>query len=190
MARPCLRMRNSLKPGLEGIKWRKIVIIPWTRSLLQLLEDTCRIIMWSCYKKGLPISSKRQLIRFLQFTAWRQHILRKRKVLLRLEAKPRCILNRGINHLVCQLDRTCLRLCLVENSVTVFLLITSLGKTRIGVGIFEPQAVLIDKVDPETDIPIGLLSSHNDLYQSQVILLPLHPDPTFLNGTLSTTTTN
>ncbi len=43
------------------------MIITWTRSLLQLPEDTCHIIMWSRNKKGLPILAKRQLIGFLQY---------------------------------------------------------------------------------------------------------------------------
>src|SRR5260370_4019914 len=169
----------SLGPDLESIKWRKIVIISWARCLLKLLEDTCNIIMWSCHKKGLPIFSKRQLIRFLQFTAWCQHKLRERKILIGLEAKLRCILNRCINHLVCQLDRTLLSLFLVDNSVTDFVLITSMGKTCIGKRIFEPQAVLIYKVDTKTYIIIRLLPCQKDLYKSQVILLPVGTDPTF-----------
>src|SRR6266566_5228271 len=169
----------SLKPDLESIKWRQKVIIIWTSGLLQLLENTCRIIMWSCNKKGLPIFSKRQLIWFLQFTTWFQQILRERKVLLRLEAKARCILNRGINHLVCQLDRAFLWRCPTENSAADFVLITSPGKTRIGICIFESQAVHIYQVATKTDIPIRLLAGQKDLYHSRVILLPVASDQTF-----------
>src|SRR5256885_2497837 len=112
-------------PDLHNIERRQIMIITLTRSLLQLPEDTGRIIMWSRNKKGLPIFAKRQLIRFLQFTAWCQQILRIRKILFRLEAKLRSIINRLINHLVCQFDRTFLWLQLAENFVTDFVLITS-----------------------------------------------------------------
>src|SRR5712692_832265 len=163
---------NWLQPGLEGINWHQIIIIPWTSSLLQLLEDACSIIIRPSHKKGLPISSKRQLIRFLQFTAWGQQILRECEILLRLEAKLRCILDRCINHLVCQLDRTRRRFCLSENSAKHFVLITSTGKTRIGKRIFNPKAVLVYKVDTKTDIAIRLLPGHKNLDQSRIILLP------------------
>src|SRR6266567_4907527 len=147
----------AVQLGLEGINWHQIVIIPWASSLLKLLEDACSVIIRPGHKKGLPISSKRQLIRFLQFTAWSQQILREREILLRLEAKLRCILNRCINHLVCQLDRTHRRFCLSENFAKHFVLITNTGKTRIGKRIFNPQAVLIYQVDPKTDLTIRLL---------------------------------
>src|SRR6266550_5764055 len=172
-------------PDLHNIKWRQIIIIPWTRSLLELPEDTCHIIMWSRDKKGLPIFAKRQLIRLLKFTAWCQQILRIRKILFRLEAKLRSIFNRCINHLVCQLDRTLLRLCLAENFVTDFALITSKGQTRVAKRIFEPQAILIYKVGAKTGITIRLPPGQKDLYKSQVILLPVVTDQTFKNRKVS-----
>src|SRR5437763_10535884 len=89
-----------------------------TSSLLELPDDLLSIITWSRNKKGLAIFPKCQLIRFLQFTAWGQQILRERKFLLWLEAKLCCILNRCINHLACQLERTCHWNHLVENPVT------------------------------------------------------------------------
>src|SRR5436305_2461203 len=174
----------------HNIERRQIMIITWTSSLLQLPHDTCRIIMWSRNKKGLPILAKRQLIRFFQLTARCQHILRIRKILFRLEAKLRSIIDRLINHLVCQLDRTLLRLCLTENSVTDFALITSKGQTRVAKRIFEPQAILIYKVGAKTDITVRLPPGQKDLYKSHVILIPVVTDQAFKNRKVSSTANN
>src|SRR6266849_3967720 len=180
----------SLKPDLENIKWYQIVIITWTRRLLQLFEDTFRIIIWSRHKKGLSIFSKRQIVRFIQFTAWCQHILRERVVLFRCEAKLCCILNRCINHLVGQLDRTLHRLHLVEHFARDFVVITSTREARPGKGIFKPQAELIYKVCSKTYITVRLLPGQNDLYQSQIIRLPVGIDPAFVKRKLASATNN
>src|SRR5205085_8087844 len=55
------------------------------------------------------------------------------------------------------------------------------GKTRVGKRIFQSQAVLIYKKDTKADIAIGLLPGQKNLYQSQVILLPVVTDQTFVN---------
>src|SRR2546421_9557699 len=171
----------SLKPMLHEIESRQIMIITWTRSLLQLPEDTCHIIMCSRNKKGLPILAKRHLIGFLQFTAWCQQKLRIRKIFFRLEAKLCSIINRLINHLVCQFDWTLLWLQLAEYFVTNFVLITSKGKTRVAKRIFDPQAVLINKVGSKTDITIRLPPGQKNLYKCHIILLPVVTDQTFKN---------
>src|SRR6266404_1996673 len=148
------------------------------------------IIIWSCDKKGLSISPKRQIVRFFQFTARRKHILCERIVLFGCEAKLCCIVNRCVDHLVCQLDRALHRLHLVEQFARDFVVITSMGETRSGKGIFKPQAVLIYKVCPKTYITIRLLPGHNDLYQSRVILLPAGTDPAFVKRKLASAANN
>src|SRR6266851_7280839 len=148
------------------------------------------IIIWSCDKKGLSISPKRQIVRFFQFTARRKHILCERIVLFGCEAKLCCIVNRCIDHLVCQLDRTLHRLHLAEHFVRDFVVITSTGETRPGKSIFKPQAELIYKVCSKTYITIRLLPGQNDLYQSQVILLPVGADPAFVKRKLASTANN
>src|SRR2546426_5043056 len=137
--------------------------------------------MRSCDEEWFAIFPKRQIIRFFQFAAWRQQILRNRKVLLRLEAKLLCILDGLIDHLVCQLDWTIHRLLLAENFVADFALITTAGKTSIGKSIFKPQEELIYKVDAETDITIRLLPGQKDLNKPHVILfLPVVTDQAFI----------
>src|SRR5947209_3922397 len=146
--------------------------------------------MWSCNKKGLAIFSECQRIRLFQFTPWGQQILRERKILLWLETKLRCILNRGINHLACQLKWAFGRSPLMENSVMDLAFVISAGITCPGKRIFEPQAILIYQVDSETDITIRLLPSHNNLYKSRLILLPLRTDQTLDERKVASTANN
>jgi hypothetical protein len=123
------------------------------------------------------MAPKRQIVRFFQFAAWCQQILCERLVLFWCEAKLCCILNRCIDHLVRQLDRTRHRLSLVKNFARDFVVITNTGETHSGKRIFKPQAELIYKVGPKTDSTIRLLPGQNDFYQSRVIFLPGGTDP-------------
>src|SRR5439155_17282188 len=144
--------------------------------------------MRPCNEKGLPIFPKCQIIRLFQFAAWRQQVLRKHKILFRLEAKLFRILDGLINHLLCQLDRALHRLSRAENFVTDLALVTTAGKTSIGKSIFEAQAERIYKVNTKTDITIRLLSGHKYLHKSQIILfIPIVADQTFVKRVASST---
>src|SRR5438270_9023912 len=68
--------------------------------------------------------------------------------------------------------------------------VISAGITCPGKRIFKSQAVLIYQIDAETDITIRLLPSYDNLYQSQIILLPLSTDQTLDERKVASTANN
>lgn len=87
-----------------------------------------------------------ELLGLCKLSARLQNILGQREIGIGLEAKLRCILDRGINHLVGQFRRALLRLGSVEKRVDDVCLIYLTRDVHFGQRVFEAQAVIVDYI--------------------------------------------